>query len=383
MFRRVCSFAFAAICASTVLASAQVPSSQTDPVQTLAGSSPVAYVYVANSVGNSTNQITGYSAAANGALTAIPGSPFNDNVTYMALNGAWLFAVDNTFANINSYAIASNGALTFKDSYNVTSPGPGVVDLFLDHTGATLYADLYTTNNDYLSFNIDQSTGTLSEVNDLAGGPSVGSVLSFIGNNVYAYSSSCYHFDPDIFGVQRNSDGSLGWLTFTPPYPKAQSGDFYCPFLAAADPTNHVVIAVEPLDSNWVQTGPWQLATYTVDSSGRLSTGSTYANMPKVQVGGVNHYWMSPTGKYLAVGGNNGLQVFHFNDGNPITNFTGPLTTSPISQVLWDNANHLYALSRQAGKLYVYTVTSKGVVQAPGSPHGITTPVNMIVLPKS
>jgi hypothetical protein len=67
--------------------------------------------------------------------------------------------------------------------------------------------------------------------------------------------------------------------------------------------------------------------------------------MPKVAVGTVNDYWMSPNGKYLAVGGSGGLQIFHFNGANPITKFTGLLTSNQIIQMFWDNANHLYAIS--------------------------------------
>jgi hypothetical protein len=50
--------------------------------------------------------------------------------------------------------------------------------------------------------------------------------------------------------------------------------------------------------------------------------------------------------------------------------------------MFWDNANHLYAISDTAGKLYVFTVTSTGVTQAPGSPHSIATSQSIIVLPK-
>jgi len=103
--------------------------------------------------------------------------------------------------------------------------------------------------------------------------------------------------------------------------------------------------------------------------------------MPSVLTQGAQTYWMSPTGKYLAVGGT-GLQIFHFNGANPITKFTGLLTTDTINQAYWDNANHLYAISRDAGKLYVFNVTATGVTQAPGSPHKITTPYSLIVLPK-
>jgi 6-phosphogluconolactonase (cycloisomerase 2 family) len=383
MSRSISGFSLALIAtiASTVLASAQVTSSLTD-TSSQAASSPVAYVYVSSVTSSGKSQIDAYAAASNGSLTSVPGSPFRDNVNYLALNGAWLFAVDNTFVNINSYSIAANGSLTFKDTYNVSSPGPGVISLYLDHSGATLYADYYTTNNDYLSFSIDQSTGQLKKVGDLPGGPANNSPVSFIGNNEFAYSSSCYHFGPAIYGVKRASDGSLSYLNINPPFPTPPSGDYWCPWRAAADPTNHLAIALQPFH-DFNQTGPYQLATYTADSSGNLSTTSTYSNMPKVLVGSVTDYWMSPDGKFLAVGGSSGLQIFHFNGAKPITKYTGLLTTNQIDQMFWDNANHLYAVSQKAGKLYVFTVTSTSVTQAPGSPHSITSPQNIIVLPKT
>jgi hypothetical protein len=333
------------------------------------------------------NQIVGYSAAANGSLTAIPGSPFPWSVSYLAVNGAWLFGVyQSTDANggnlIDSFSIGSNGALAKADEVGLNDFGGGALSIYLDHTGSSLYADYYTTNNDYLTYSINQSTGALTYVSTLMGGPPNNSPLSFIGNNQYGYSSSCYHFGPEIYGLQRASNGSLSYLNAAVPYPAEKSGGFYCPWLAAADPNNHLAIALSPLTQDWTSDGPTQLATYTVDSAGNLTTNSTYSNMPNVQVGGVIDYWMSPSGKYLAVGGSGGLQVFHFNGANPITRFTGLLTRNEIDQLFWDNSNHLYAISRKAGKLYVYTVTSSGATQAPGSPHTIASPANLIVLPK-
>src|SRR5437762_14165240 len=132
-----------------------------------------------------------------------------------------------------------------------------------------------------------------------------------------------------------------------------------------------------------VSDGPYQLATYSANNSRNLTTNSTYANMPKVLVGSITDYWMSPNGRFLAVGGTSGLQIFHFNGANPITKYTGLLVSKEVDQVFWDNAHHLYAISRAAGKLYVFTVTSTGVTQAPGSPHAIALPEYLIVLPKT
>ena len=381
MSRSVCSLAIAAICASTVLASAQVNSSTTEASQP---SAAVAYVYISVGTSNS-GKIYGAAAAANGSLSLLPGSPYPDNVGYMAVNGAWLFAVENNLNEglIDSYAIASNGSLALKDVYTQSSTYSGLISLYLDHTGSTLYSDLYTTNNDYLQYSINQSTGQLTNIGDLPGGPPNNSPVSFIGNNVYAYSSSCYHFGPEIIGVRRASNGTLSYLNnFNPPFPAEKSGGFYCPWLAAADPTNHLAVAMEPLNSNWGQDGPWQLASYSADSSGNLTTSSTFSNMPSVLVGTVSDYSMSPSGKFLAVGGSTGLQIFNFNGANPITQLTGLLSNAPITQISWDNSNHVYALSYLTGKLFVFTVTASGATPAPGSPHRAWGARNLTVLPK-
>lgn len=339
-----------------------------------------AYVYVVSSSTNG-NQLYGYSALANGALVTISGSPFPDNVGYVAANSRWLFAVGSDLNSINSYSIASNGSLTLAKTYTISNMGGGLINLFLDHTGQSLYGDYYTVNNEYLQYSINQSTGQLTYLTGLGGGPEIGSVLSFIGDNRYAYSSSCYIFNPDVYGVQRNVQGELSLLNINPSMPTPPPGDFYCPVGAAADSTNHLAIAVQPNGSNG-PAGPYQLATYTATSTGNLTTNSTYQNMPSTQVGTVIDYWMSPNGAYLAVGGTAGLQVFRFNGGNPITTLTGLLTPNEVDQVFWDNANHLYAISQPTGKLYVFTVTASGATQAPGSPHSIRTPVSMVVLPR-
>lgn len=371
-------------CASTVLASAQVTSSKTDASNQIeTASSPVAYVYVSSSPSSGKSQINAYAASSTGALSAVQGSPFAANVNIMALNGAWLFGVDNTGNAIDSFSIAANGSLKLADTFTENMSGGGILNMYLDHTGTSLYTDYYTTNNDYLSHSIDNTTGQLAFLNDLPGGPANNSRVSFVGDNRYAYSSSCYHFDSIIYGVQRATDGALSYLNISPLLPTPPSGDFYCPWLAAADPTNNLAIAVQPITSNWGIAGPYQLATYTADNTGNLTTNSTYQNMPRVAVGTVIDYWMSPDGRFLAVGGTAGLQVFHFNGKNPITHFTSLLTTDEADQMFWDNAHHLYVISRTAGKLYVFTVSWKGVTQAPGSPYSITNPEYIIVLPKT
>jgi len=125
---------------------------------------------------------------------------------------------------------------------------------------------------------------------------------------------------------------------------------------------------------------PPQLATYMADSSGNLTTKSTRFNMPKTAMAILTDIAMSPSGRLLAVAGTTGLQVFHFNGSKPITHYTGLLATDQVDQLFWDNDNHLYATSQSAGKLFVFTITPTSVSQAPGSPHRITKPQNIVVL---
>jgi hypothetical protein len=62
--------------------------------------------------------------------------------------------------------------------------------------------------------------------------------------------------------------------------------------------------------------------------------------------------------------------------------YTGLLTKDEVDQLFWDNDNHLFAISRSAGKLFVFTITPTSVSQAPGSPYTITNPQDITVLPK-
>lgn len=368
------------------LAFAQAPAA-TGGVQAI--TSPVAYVYVSSSPDSGSHVINAYSVDSTGRLTAVIGSPFSADVQFMALTQHYLFGTNGTY--IYSFTIASDGALQQASSINATQynqySSSGPINLFLDHTGATLYdGDINsygTESNSYQSFSIDKSTGQLNFLANTAdGGPNVDDLLSFTGANVFAYSSSCYKLFPEIYGYQRNSNQTLTQLNISPKIPAAPSGEFYCPYLAVSDPTTHVAVSLTPM-KEFAVAGQPQLAVYTQASNGNLTTTSTSTNMPKTLVTQVNDIWMSPAGNFLAVAGTAGLQVFHFNGANPITHFTGLMTTHSIDQVFWDNANHLYALSRSTGKLYVFTVTTTSWSWAPGSPYTITSPQNLVVLPKT
>lgn len=161
---------------------------------------------------------------------------------------------------------------------------------------------------------------------------------------------------------------------------------FYCPSSAAADPTNHFAVAMLQNNFDTDALGSTQLATYTADTSGNITTTSTYQNMPTVEVASHNGEYdlaMSTGGAYLAVAGDTGLQIFHFHGAKPITKFTGVLLSgTEVYQAFWDKKDHLYAISRTANKLYVFNVSAAGATQAQGSPYTIPQPAGLLVLPK-
>jgi hypothetical protein len=385
---------FAALCTSA--AAVPIALAQTSPdVPSAVSTAPVAFVYVSNNPkGSSTNEIVAFAAAANGKLTSVPGSPFRDDVTSMAVNGKYLFASTRNGIYVAAFAIESDGALRWTKSTNIIqynqddcgSSGP----LLLDHTGASLYDIEFRgdcANNVLQSFSIQKSTGLLHNLGGSTGGIFLDGPLTFTGNNVYAYTFTCvpgFSFENDAY--KRSSSGLLSGINFNMPIPAAKKGAAWCISYTAADPANHLATTFQPVVSpetpfTFNPDGPAQIATYTVDASGNLTTTSTRANMPATAVGTVIDINMAPSGKLLAVGGTAGLQVFHFNGGNPATHYTGLLTNNQIDQFFWDNANHLYAIG--ASKLFVFTVTSTSFSQAPGSPYTIGNPQGIIVQPRT
>lgn len=355
-------------------ATAQAPVDSVNPAAT-----PVAFVYVTR-----TTQIDGFAAAASGKLTPVPGSPFpHITVNHIAGNGKYLFAVSSDGSAIETFSIEADGALKYATSTAVGShedcgPWP-LAPLFLDHTGANLYLATFggglCGDEEYLTFRIESSTGALDYIGDSGTRFEYQDPLTVSANNKFAYGSDCIDFEGgylDTFSeLKRSSSGVLSFdTTFSPPTPKTRNAaDFYCRSGPVADPANHLAVSLQAIDFNTsTADGPPQLATYTADSNGNLTTASTYENMPSVATGG-GTMRMSPSGKLLAVGGQ-GFEIFHFNASSPITHYSGVLQSAhAIRQFAWDGVNHLYALG--TGLLFVYTATPTSITEATGSPYSI------------
>jgi hypothetical protein len=344
-----------------------------------------AWVYVANTAAN---EVYAFGVAANGALTPVPGSPFNvENVASLTAANTFLFTTDGV--SIYTFAIAGDGSISQTSSVNAQQYNPqgfgGPGALFADRTGATLYdQDYYCcgTDNAYQFFSMDPSSGSLTYLGVSDAGWNFYVPLSFVGNNQFAYGSECSMYS-QIFGFRRNSDGTLTDLNITPSVPAGKGQYAYCPTQAVSDPANHVAIAftpeIPPAPGKF--SPPPQLGVYTADSQGTLTTTSTWANMPQTGVKTVLDVAISPSGKLIAVGGVEGLQIFHFNGADPITKYTQLLAGGEIDQFWWDNNNHLLAISKPGNKLYVLTVTPTSIRQASGSPYAIASPNRIAVLP--
>lgn len=390
-----------AVCLSAGLfaqgALSQSPGDHADATTHATG--PVAYVYVSsflNPNSNASSDVYAYAAASNGKLTKVSGSPFNDNLESMAVNGKFLFGLNGN--DVDTYKIGSNGALQFAEAINAASFQPGgcggIGPLKLDHSGKVLYnaiADADCEGIEYQYFGINGSTGKLSYTGESAevflgeGSP------GFTSNNEFAYLPICTNFDHEevgyLYGFKRASNGTLAYLNVGNALPPAkESGNSYCPYAVSPDASGHIAVLMEDEDFSSDTYGNPVIGTFTVTSTGQLTTTSTYLNMPKTSSGAYTMR-MSPSGKLLAVGGSTGLQVFDYNGASQAKLFKTLLSTGNFTNMYWDNDNHLYATEWNSnnpgtGKLYVYTVTPTSATEAPGSPYSIPNPDFLIVQPE-
>ena len=364
-------------------------------VASTALSQAVAYVYVANNPKNSsTNEITAFAAESNGKLKPIFGSPFREDVETMAVDGSHLVAVNRSQPNLDTFTVESDGALRYQASTNYATHAlhedcPSANQIFFDHTGSDLYVQEFNAdcaNTGVASYSLNKTSGKLHYLGlDITGAfPGDNNAASFTGNNKFAYTavnSDCMYYT--IYGFKRSSSGLLTELTGSAPNLPTPPPNFrrYIPDLVAADPYNNVAVLMQPANPPGCSNEPLQIATYTANSSGVLRTKSTYADMPSTLIANPTDMKMSPSGKLVAVAGQEGIQVFFFNEGVAAVRYTGLLTKAPINQIFWDNSDHLYGISQATNKLYVFTVTPTHTAHAPGSPYPISNPQHLIVQP--
>jgi hypothetical protein len=352
---------------------------------TVAQTEPVAYVYA-----GTTRGIFVYHSSATGQLTLVPGSPFTGRGLPVAATRSFLFTLGTDI--VHMYALAPDGSIGAQVAEAKTQDHDGAecgtTQQFgvLDHSGAKLYVMLGYSDlncNALQSYAIDKTHPALSFLGAAVGGSTqYFSLETITANNEFAYGLNNAGESPNplMYAFRRNSGGALHFFTPQEQTPAAESG--YPGWLAEdvfADPTNHLAVLLVPYYEEYGQYGPGQLASYTVDSSGNLTTTNPPGSMPVPQVDLPSVINMSPDGKFLAVGSNGfcpvdcygpppggGLQMFHFNGAAPITPDGAPLTNDPITAIHWDKAGHVYAIGWN--HVHVFHVTESDISQAPGSP---------------
>jgi WD40 repeat protein len=395
MFRHLsypCLGALLVTAAAVAQSSPQTIPPDSSPVKAEAAS-PVALVYVSSMIGHGhQSQVIAYTADSNGKLTAALDSPYKFNIGKMAVNGSYLLGSELDQANVQAYRMEPNGGLSYEESANVPassedcgSAGPDMPERGSPRFFNTAYllnaAESHCGDNSLPPLLVQKSSGKLIFLGDPGDTEEVIGELSLSGNDKFAYSSDCYRFGSAIYGFRRMSNGALSELRIHPELPRQVKGEGWCPYLAASDGANHLAIPMYAWSQFGSKDGPFQLATYSVNSSGELTTASTYSDMPTVLTDSVTDVDMDPSGALLAVAGIGGLQIFHFNGDQPITKYTGLLTKDEVDQVFWDSDGHLYAIGQSANKLWVFTVTPTDSAEAPGSPYTINEPLGLIVQP--
>lgn len=377
---------------------AQPSTAQTSEAATNSSSSPVAYVYVTRPT-----HLDGFAASSSGKLTAISGSPWsNIALSHLSVTKKNLFGASDDNQTIYSYKIASNGSVSEVASINTHNYNPDGNDCYavgptqLDFTGTILYNDDWNCDGDsqYIQSYKIEPQGDLTFLGN-SGGEGEDYVMSapvVLGTNKYLFTVAEYgngYPGGEIMEYQRQSNGAMDLVNPNIEFPAApNSGDYFTPTgpVLASDSSDHLAIPIQAEKFNGSNDGPLLLASFTVSSSGKVTTTNTPKQMATVSLPIVNSMSISPSGKLLAVGASNelrpdgkGFQLFHFNGASPITKYSGVLHSSEsFVQFAWDKSNHLYALSTT--NLHVYTVTSTSIKEVSGSPYSIPEASSLIVL---
>jgi hypothetical protein len=372
----------------------QIPSDEATPEARAAA--PVAYVYVQALEG-----VVAFSAAADGKLVQLEGSPFAIDGQMVGSDGKYLISA-GTYS-IYSYAVEPNGAIgkqistiNTQDYAPASCADTGASNANLDHTGREVYVEIGLEGSCGFveTLHIAKDSGELTyggtTLAQNVPNPVYGPIrFTFTGNDRFAYIGTGPGVSAPVGAFERKSDGTLESLSsFDEQDPALPvTGADWWPYDIQADPTNHLAIALGGFLPEWdgpVQINPFQLASYTVDEHGNISTTNTTADMP-VFPGVPERLSMSPSGKFLAVASSNSffyggqyyddtLGVFHFNGADPITPYRENLLSDDdgVFLIKWDNNDHLYATTY--GLLHVFTVTSKKISEAAGSPYAIPPP---------
>ena len=356
-----------------------------------------AYVYVGSYINQHGTDpygyIIGYAVAADGSAQPITGSPFNGPVFNLVAVRNYLYADDGQ--NIATYNVAPGGVLTQTSLVN---------DVFVPYTGS-----IFALNPDRAGQTLNTVIGSGSYDNYiLPWSIAADGQLSYIGSptmpprsfakwqGVFTYSpldDYAYTITWGSFATfQSNSNGTLTWLE-NDPLPAAPQGqsiqDEVCTVYTTAASVQGYVALVWSGGGYWCSNSGYLLATYTVGADGNLELVPQSGFTPQIPVAAMA---FDPTGNYLAFAGN-GIEIYKLEANGtltPIVQFIGSALANNLGPVLWDNANHIYALGGFCTHegcnnqlLYIFNFDGKNLTLAPGSPYPLHHAVSLAVLPAS
>ncbi len=338
-------------------------------------SSFVAYAYTGGQ-----NEIRGYGVNANGSLTPIAGSPYAVSnpqfaTTPIATNGANLYAVSDAGTNLNVFSIdKSNGSLTLANKTSTLTGDSHNLDfasgLALDHTGASLYVVVGVSDLDggFNLFTVGSSSGA-QQSQYLQTGAFAEAPLIFSPNNQFGYSFLCTARTDGVFGYARASDGSLATMNLGPVSGPKVTGQAFCPGALAISERGYIagVWKVNGIGSS-VPGNETYVMSHAINSDGTLTPVSN----SQVQTASISGHAVAakfdPSGTFLAVAGDGGIQTYSLNGNGTLTPMGSPQAAGANFQsVAWDNANHVLAAT--SNQLYVFTSNNGVLAPVSGSPY--------------
>lgn len=337
-------------------------------------SSFVSFAYTA-----STSEIRAYGVSSDGSLTPASCSPYAFSTaqnTKIVTNGSNLYAIDAGQTNLNSFSIdKSTGSLNLANITSAIAGDPNQGDivfrLALDHTGASLYAAVGTNINGGVNVFTVGGSSTAQQV-QYFNGPSLPlSPEVFSSNNQYGYASACSARVEGIFGFRRASDGTLTTLNITTPQgPAGNSGEAFCPEGLAVSAKGYLAILWFPFAyaSSGQVGNETYIMTYTINGDGTLTAISNSQVKTASSRTNTVAFNFDPTGSFLAVAGDGGVQTYSLNgSGTPM--LVGPPQNAGLSfqSVAWDSANHIFATT--SSQLYVFNSSTGVLTPASGSPY--------------
>lgn len=362
--------------------------------------STAAYVYI--QIQGAEGAVYGFSVSSIAQLNAISGSPFKPAGQIAGSTPTKFFTAGKDL--LHSYGIGANGVIepqlaqmpVFEYGGSVCgSSANGQNGAVLDHSGKYIFVLMENGNpqiancSAYQTYEIEND-GAFLFAGDIAyAGGGDWSLVSILGNEKYAYYTNVPLQTDSAEAFQRDASGALQGMTQFSWSTPTLNGGWYDVFAPDASPTgNYLVLQLYPYYVN--HTDLPQLASYTVDDKGSISTTNTSSNMPtsalyipgsSVTPGST----FSPAGNLYALYADNGvgnaasgIEIYNFNGAAPLALYKTLLTDTPIGQVAWDSSNHLYAISQSTNTLYVFTVTPASVTE--DTSISIGSPYKMIVV---